>query len=311
MNIKFAHLSHLGPRSSLIINQGLVQLEHNFDVDKSYRINGIIVKPRCLDLLRNIHQYDLIFCGNPIYKDFLNQSNLWKKIIWYDYGDLATLDDECLTKSIAYFKRSLVTENRSIMKYSSKVFHLDYCVLEEYLNDNNSERSIDVACLFEKDVGGRRSILVQKLTNSNFENSIIGKTTSYGSEGRNSINKYNNENYKNYLQILGDSKIIFTAFPQNHDGDSRTWEAFASGALVFRDVTFIKTKNEPKDGVHFFCFDSSKPKSISLAIEKAITFLNNDAERNLIATACLEIMKSHHMAKNRVDYMIKTTLLRI
>ena len=56
----------------------------------------------------------------------------------------------------------------------------------------------------------------------------IGTVSESGSAGRSGI-------HPKYKQCLYDSKIVLHANPDSWEGDARTWEALASGALVFVD----------------------------------------------------------------------------
>jgi hypothetical protein len=113
-----------------------------------------------------------------------------------------------------------------------------------------------------------------------------------------------NNNWVEYMKLLKKAKIIFTAFPWNHDGDSRTWEAIISGALIFMDKTLI-SENSFEDGQHLFYFDASSRKSIKKAIKKAEYYLRpeNEEERKKIAEQGRNFALKHHKAKNRIEYI--------
>jgi len=301
--MRIAHLCHFGPRANIIINQGLFNSNMDFDCSKDFRTTNKIIKKRSKDIIYNLKKYDIIFCGDKIFSAVIDAQQVWNKIIWYDYEDQTSVDTSVLQNSLIYFKRSLVDKDRNRIVYNKKIYPIDYCALDEYYTDE-IEKTINISCLFDKRTSGqRRNNITNFLENENIPNCQIGLVSEDGSYGRNSIYKPNN-NFKNYIQTLAKSKIVFTAFPEPHDGDSRNWEAFSSGALVFRDKTFIQSPNPLIDSKHFIEFDANSHESIHQAIKKAKYFLCNHDELKTISQEGFKHVKKYHMAKNRIFYML-------
>ena len=61
---------------------------------------------------------------------------------------------------------------------------------------------------------------------------------------------------KAYLEHNRNAKIVVTCNPSFWDGDFRTWEAMASGALVFVDQMHVPVAYPLIDGVHLIIYDN-------------------------------------------------------
>ena len=53
----------------------------------------------------------------------------------------------------------------------------------------------------------------------------------------------------NYLDTMRQARVVVTSNPTGWEGDSRTWEALASGALVMVDTMVVPTPFPLKDKV--------------------------------------------------------------
>ena len=60
---------------------------------------------------------------------------------------------------------------------------------------------------------------------------------------------------QNYLQTMREARVVVTANPTGWEGDSRTWEALASGALVMVDTLECPLPFPLLDGVHVVYYD--------------------------------------------------------
>ena len=303
--MKIAHLSHLGPRSHIIINQGLLDLNLNFDIDKDYYSKGTLIKKYEKDIIKNLKNYDLIIAGDVVYRDIFAQLNLWKKVVWYDFEDTPTVQKDFL-KCRAYFKRNIFNKERNAI-CQDNIIPIDYCAMNEFYAYEKMEKIFDISCFFGLTGDKRRDNLVNIL----IKNGVKCEATASGSYGRNSLDKKNCQEYDLYLKKMKQSKIIFTAFPQNHDGDSRTWEAFSSGSLVFRDRTFIKSKYPLENENHFFEYDANNINSIELAFKKANLLLSDAKLLNKVASNGYNHVKNNHKAKNRVQFILSNSILKL
>lgn len=137
---------------------------------------------------------------------------------------------------------------------------------------------------------------------------MIGKTTTDRTEGRRSILYAPEGNpWVEYMQDLWRTKILFSAFPDAWDGDSRTWEAMASQALCFLDRTYIPTDHYFEHGRHCFFFDAADKASIRDAIQLAKQYLRPEkkGERERIAREGYTHAVRFHRSVHRVDYMLR------
>ncbi len=302
--MKILHIAN-STRCSHIISQGLLQKRLDFDIDRNYVSFGKIIKEK--SKLAEINTYDLIICGHANIPPGMKKYNLWSKVIFYEFRDSCSINNIML-RGLAYFKRSVTCGEERIPIKNKQVKPLNHCALEEYFLEEE-ERTHNIGCFFDKDnfrLGCRRANLINYLLEKKpFGNSLIGYSTGFAQHARLALfaPPINNP-CMDYLKLLNKTKIIFTAQPGPTDGDWRTWEAFASGALVFKDLHYIPTPNMPIDGEHCFTFDASDKKSIDKAIDIAHYYLNHEDERRKIAEKGRKHIRKYHMAKNRINQIL-------
>jgi hypothetical protein len=178
-----------------------------------------------------------------------------RKLVVVDFGDgfqpVGIAADP--TQYGLYFKRSWVTRKYSkegpravgVPSYAKKraYFPLSYSMAEEFLLDASTKQVADVVhvartrpvvCTLRP--AGRGSTDVRKQVLGwvgeavdawGLRGSAVGEVD-HG--GRREIQN------KNYLQTMREARVVVTANPTGWEGDSRTWEALASGALVMVDT---------------------------------------------------------------------------
>lgn len=310
--MKIVHLADNAPRSSFIINQGLSQLNYDYKTNKDYISLGKVLKEKSINLDKELIDCDLIFAGDDshdtiikLYYNLLTEKKLWNKVIWYDFRDKQDIRTDIVDKIKIYFKRSISYKDRNKIELSFKIFPIDYCILDEFIIPN-TKRDINVSYLFSENCDNRRKKVLNKLKKYNFENSLIGYITGDKTKARKAISDpIENNCFIDYLNLLSRSKIVFTTYPCNHDGDSRTWEAFASGALVFKDISNINIPNNFIKDLHYFEFNALEDNSIDLACNKAMELLKQEDIINSISKKSLEYAIKFHKASNRVNYMIE------
>ena len=214
----------------------------------------------------------VIFCQNhlldshPFHVRFRAIKDKYKqKTIMLDYGDDAwSLIDEDDFRWRLYYKRSCVDRaNGRALTYGDDlpVRTAAYCVLDamcEPPTTSGPVRSIDIACLFEDGVidsphfalaRGRLLKMARRLARSHPELSVqLGTVSECGPVGRSRV-------APEYKHCLYDSKIVLHANPDHWEGDSRLWEALASGALVFVDRMHAPLKQPLVDGEHLIFYD--------------------------------------------------------
>jgi hypothetical protein len=111
----------------------------------------------------------------------------------------------------------------------------------------------------------------------------------------------------NYLRHLRDAQIVVSCNPSQWEGDFRLWESFLAGAMVMIDktVTLDWMPNPPEDGKHWITYDPAD-KDDFMAKVRYYANPANRAETEKIAQNGYEFVLRHHMAVNRVDYVLKT-----
>ena len=242
--MKIAHLSHLGPRSHIIINQGLLDLNLNFDIDKDYYSKGTLIKKYEKDIIKNLKNYDLIIAGDVVYRDIFAQLNLWKKVVWYDFEDTPTVQKDFL-KCRAYFKRNIFNKER-IAICQDNIIPIDYCAMNEFYAYEKMEKIFDISCFFGLTGDKRRDNLVNIL----IKNGV-------------------------------------------------------------RDRTFIKSKYPLENENHFFEYDANNINSIELAFKKANLLLSDAKLLNKVASNGYNHVKNNHKAKNRVQFILSNSILKL
>ena len=244
---------------------------------------------------------------------FLDKNDLWSKVIYYDFKDSTAIDFHRLSACNAYVKRSWAKGiNREPIEMPDiPLLPVDFGLLNEYFERPVPEkRDIDICYMFSPDkrIGVRRYNVYKELEaqRDSFENAVIGSVTTFAQIGRRGIFELPENNpFLDYLDYLKRSKIVFTAFPDRWDGDSRTWEAFSSEALVFMDATTIPSPKPFISGKHCYIYDARSPESIKNAIAIAKDLLRNETTRRTIAKAGYHHALSFHKPVNRINQILK------
>ena len=261
----------------------------------------------------------VILCQNhlvdhcPFHTQFRPLKDRYKeKTILLDYDDdPRRIFDAGDFRWRLYFKRSCVDrQSGRVMDYDGlPILPTAYCVVNDMCERPagcGDARSIDVSCLFDDYVTesptfrlarGRLLKLARRLSADGGLAMQIGTVSAGGSAGRSGIDP-------RYKRCLYDSRIILHANPDPWEGDARTWEALASGALVFVDRMHAPIGNPPIDGQHLVFYD---PTDEGLAeLERRVArFLGNEGERERIGTQGREFVLQHHRSINRVDAIIR------
>jgi spore maturation protein CgeB len=95
---------------------------------------------------------------------------------------------------------------------------------------------------------------------------------------------------------------VVTANPSDWEGDQRTWEALAAGALVFVDRLHAPMGGgaELRHGEHVVFYDNSDSQGLARVLEH---YLHHVEEASAIAERGRAFALRHHRARNRVEYM--------
>jgi len=312
------HLFDKGRRFPHMISQGLwnhPDIEVQFS--KPFISLGRVICEQSSTLFKDLINCDLIFrSGDQFYNypeinKFLTDKGLWRKVLYYDFKDECTIDHHRLEMCGAYYKRSWLQgiERKPIPKTPKPILPLDYCVLDEYLavkEPSHKDKNVVYLVLPNKQYAVRRYCVYLVLKAAKFSNSIIGSVTMQGRTGRRAIfAPPENNGFIEYLKMLKRAKILFTAFPDLWDGDSRTWETFSSGSLVFMDTTWIPSPHPIENRKHCVIYNALSQESLFKAVELARYYLENEAERQYIARTGKDYVLKYHRPVNRVTQMLK------
>ena len=281
---------------------------------------GLLAHPQVTLVDRPDIADHVIFCQNhlvahnPLHVQFEPIKNKYKeKTIMLDYGDGPdTILDADDFRWRLYFKRSCVDrENGQVMSYGGLAIQpTAYCVANDMCEPpagTDHRRSLDVSCLFEDGVigapcyelaRGRVLRFAKRLAATHRGLSMqIGAVTECGPVGRSGIDP-------RYKQCLYDSKIILHANPDPWEGDSRLWEALASGALVFVDRMYTPFKDPLVDGEHLIFYDLTDQGMEALE-RKIVHYLGDDEERQRIGAQGRAFVLSHHRSIDRISAIIR------
>jgi len=286
---------------------------------------GLLDHPRVKLVDRPSTADYIIFCqnhlvdSNPFAHQFRPIKDRFKeKTIFLDYDDNPyTIYDEGQFRWRLYFKRSIVDrENGRVVDYGNlPIRPTAYAVLNDMCDppgprSRNSDwsRRIDVSCLFDDDIVGQwcfalargRLLTFAKRFASNHPELVtqVGTVSECGPVGRSAINP----KYKEYLY---GSKIVLHANPDAWEGDSRLWEALASGALVFVDRMVAPIEHPPEGGEHLIFYDVTD-EGLQILERKILYYLAHEDERARIGQVGREFVLQHHRSRHRLRHIIDT-----
>jgi hypothetical protein len=260
----------------------------------------------------------LVFCQNhlvshcPFHAQFQPiKDRLKHRAIMLDYDDdphqIFDADD---FRWALYFKRSCVDRltNRSLDYADLPVLPTAYCVPDEMIDapeGYGSARHIAVSCLFEDAVidspvfsraRGRLLTFAKQLARDHAFPMQVGLVSECGPVGRSAVDP-------RYKECLFDSKIVLHANPDWWEGDSRLWEAVASGALVFVDRMCQPITHPLLDGVHVVFYDLTDAGMRELE-DRILYYLSHHEERETIGRQGREFVIAQHRSIHRVNEII-------
>ena len=320
--LRIVHLFDInrGSRYLAMISQGLwIDPDIEVSFSSPFISMGTCICPPTQTMEEDLRSADYIFRANdehfiaPEIDEILDRELLWSKVIYYDFRDTPEIDEHRLRKCCVYVKRSwpigFLREPRE--PTHPRLFPMDYGLLNEYFEVLPHDRkTFDVACLFPPNPqnGMRRYTMLEELSaaRSRFGTSHIGNPTTSAQRGRRAILRPPEQNpWLTYLGILKRARIVFTARPDCWDGDSRTWEAFASGAMVFIDRSFIPDAYPFMHERDCFVFNAHSRQSIRNAVDAAVYYLAHESERSQIARRGYRFALAHHKPQDRIRRILR------
>jgi len=106
---------------------------------------------------------------------------------------------------------------------------------------------------------------------------------------------------KNYLTKMRESQIVVTCNPAGWEGDSRTWEALASGALVMVDRLRTPTLHPLIDGVHVAFYDPTNQTDFNTKLKFYLD--HPDIARRIGEQGYVYALR-YHRTVSRADYLL-------
>jgi hypothetical protein len=320
-----------GSRAEALMAEGLSHSACVFSPHNVFVLGEIVSSQRMGEQLRQkCAQADYIFVSpdKTSVLEIIMQLELWAKTVVLDFRDSTYLEISLLERCSAYFKRSwpIGPERSRRDTQAERLFPLNFAAFVAFQRVPGTmpdlpvrRRPIDVGFYFSPEgldnpEFANRLRVLSRLRSIDWSSREvrIGHHTfgrGHGREGRRAILGPSVDiRWINYMRLLTQTKIIFTATPYSYDGDNRTWEALWSGACVFMDHTSIPTPELPRGGVECFYYDARDEKSIEAAIELAKILLGTSDGLELlerIGTAGRLNVLTHHLSCHRAEYVLR------
>ena len=268
---------------------------------------GLVNNPR-VKLVHNAEESDFIFQFYYIarHREFYKETFPPGKTVIIDYHDSPgfCMPIEC----IAYFKRSW-TRSRNMGNYTAREltphpphFHpLPLAIMDEFKVIGELERDVALSCTLrnkERRPNKDRARVLKLLEKMDIKGNV-----QIGQFNKGNMLRFNFPDMREYFRLLKRSRIVVTCNPSRWEGDHRTWEAFANGALVFVDRTLTPLKHPLVDGRHCIFYDLSD-KGLAELEEKIYWYLAHTDVASEIAKAGHEFTMKYHRTTNRIDEIL-------
>jgi len=264
---------------------------------------GLVNNPR-VGFVGSEEDSDFVFlCHTTLKHDpQFNRKFPPRKTVFIDYHDkpYMVFDVDCL----AYFKRSWVemvkrgnyTTKKPVLRPSH--FHpLTMAIMDEFITDGDIERDVVFSCTVRPHIKHPN-----KARLLNFVNKMdIRGRVQIGELNTGHMNRFNAPDMREYFRLLRRSRIVVTCNPSRWEGDHRTWEAFANGALVFVDKMYTPFVRPLVDGKHCAFYDLSD-EGLAKLEHRILYFLENPTQAEAIAKTGHEFTMKYHRASNRMKY---------
>lgn len=323
MHIVFLTSEQANARERILITEGLLaHRELKVSFNRAETVMGKTVTEAAQNIYAELAACDYIlqfedehFFDEDI-KAFIQEQNLFGKLLYLDFKDSPQIEMDKLTRSHRYFKRSWPREiplGARLIKIAGYTVHpIAYGALKSYFNPRfqSKEFEFDISYMFPNDVSGKRKTVRNIIANYDFKDLRVNLevTTSNGVIGRQSITKAGDDTpWAAYYRTLNASKVVFTVLPNDWDGDSRTWEALAGQGMAFLDRPTLPFDNRIEHMRHAYIFDAFNEQSVLNALKAAVDLLkNNEETRAKIAREGTLHAGRFHMGFNRVSSILST-----
>jgi len=273
-------------------------------ITREYRLiqQGLENNPR-VELVDSAEKSDFIFHFYYVSKHSKHYKTKYdpEKTVLIDYHDSPRWMSG--VPCMAYFKRSWVKlairEHRIIkipISRPKNCYPISFAIMDEFIINDNPKRDIWLTCTLR--VHGRHLNRVRIL--ELLESMKIKGKVQIGELNDGSMRGFNDNKMQDYFRLLKRSRIVVTCNPNPWEGDHRTWEAFASGALVFVDRMFTPMVHPLIDGEHCIFYDISR-SGLELLQEKIRYYIDNPTAAAAIAKKGYDFTMKYHRTSNRID----------
>lgn len=227
-----------------------------------------------------------------------------EKLVFFDWHDDPVSvygNIQCL----AYFKRSWVVNHGDRKEFPARPAHfypITFAMMDEFLpTGEEAARTIDLGAYFGAHPGTYRQRVKDTVSGMPGRwSKWVGLVSPDGVPGRSTFNP-------DYLATLRRTRTIVTCQPDLWEGDTRTWEAFASGALVAVDRMETPLTHPLRDREHCIVYDRTD-QGFAYLRESLEYYLNRPEEAASLARRGYEYAMRHHRTANRIDDALDVVL---
>jgi len=264
--------------------------------------------------------------------DFLNEKDLWSKIVVYDIKHEDEYPD-ILDKCLAYFKREYLRWEPDgnfgrFTRRDKRIRPLNLSIVSAYEKmfkrvDHTKVRDIgyffNPAVLFAHGSHYNRRVNVMihlhqaMWTGYDVQLTVEGWCSAINSHDPVSFPPKEDADFdywhifEKYYKLMANTKILIDAMPTRYVAPYRPWEVLASGSLCVLDPEKQEELEHPfEHGKHCLIYDSTSPPSIMEMIDQVKYYSKNDMKRERIAKAGLEHAQKYHKSINRVKKILES-----
>ena len=219
---------------------------------------------------------------------------------------------------LAYFKRSYVLKKDGVVlgqlvNPPERYFPFQYSMAAAYIPSRLEEerhRHLDVVCTLRVGRGEfqARARVLQWTRQAMLVHDLSGYAGELNTGSRVGFNS-------EYFALMRQARAVVTCQPGEWEGDFRTFEAFASGALVFSDdVNPAPGLPYPfLDGVHYIRIDVSTSTKAPAALEAKLRYYlvdRPDLGARIARTGFHHALR-YHRAVSRIDWILRSALAEL
>lgn len=208
---------------------------------------------------------------------------------------------------LAYFKRSWVAPyndngwiKKSARRWPDYFYPINFAIMDEFITEENLERDVTLSCTIRPH---RRHPNRPRILEFIRGLKIEGKTQ-IGELNKGHMDRFNGPDMREYFRLLRRSRIVVTCNPSRWEGDFRTWEALANGALVFVDKMYIPMKHPLIDGKHCIIYDPSD-QGLKEMEDQLLYFMEYPEKAEKIARVGHEFAMNRHRSMNRIQEILE------